>query len=1154
MALTQTDRLMSITTPLPPNPFGEDALILNGFSGQEGISQLFHFDLDLLGEGPVITHEAIVGQRVTVQLVLSGEHIRVFNGYISRFVQTGSESGVHHYRAEMVPWLWFLTRTTDCRIFPVPNKDLGRQITIPDILEEIFHDLHFTDYRFHEDVKPSFEPLEFCVQYRETDFNFVSRLMEQYGIFYYFEHAAGTHTLVMGNSTAVHQSVPTQTTVNFAPDSRALDDDAILELEFDKEIRAGRYAHRDFNFSMGVAGRLLQHQEPSIIELGGNANYELFDYPAEAPNRDQIQRLGGIRIQTEEAQHYLIRGRSSCRAFVSGYKFRLAENRSQSDFLPGVFNVDYLLTNVYHMASMGRTYSPGAGDGGQEESYSNSFSCIPFTIPFRPVQQTPKPIVQGPQTALVVGKEDEEIWCDEYGRIKVQFHWDRQGQKNEFSCCWVRVSQSWAGKGWGAQFIPRVGQEVIVEFLEGDPDKPLATGCVYNAENNPPYALPTNQTVSTIKTMSSKDGGGFNELRFEDKKGKEQVMIHSQRRMDVRVRASLYETVGGNREERVGSEDKGDHNTHICGDINHVLKGGEFSTVEKKRNETVKEEVIEEYQKDLMTVVDQRATLNAKEIVIEAEETLSLKSDKIIAQGASSLNLKAGTVKIEGTQAIFLKCGSSFVTLTPSGVMIKGDSVLVNSGGSTQPADAPLEAEDPTIEDPFEAAGATTALPGQGRGGGGGAPRQRTSRSIPLRRAPEPPPPPPEGPTVVPGIGREFLTIEWVEAETWCSEPATLRGTTSGYTDGEVEPAEIRNVMDGSVQDGVNLTIRSNAYSQAVDVKEWLPRQAGPDYESERDLDAFAGGQQTNPAIKLRFIPNLTNTAYSSGSARFNLKSENYELTIGGAISYVKGWIQFIIQLGSTVPAGTGGSAGVNFGASTPGAFSGTDWRFAKSSTSSPTGMVYWDGSAWQNVPATWSDPSSTLLYPIGIWREGSTNKAQFGSNWPETVPAWGAAQNSTRSSVLPTWTSTINSVWTNKFDIKRKECGSTDPQCCRYKTQTIVSFSEVATKSGRDIVLAANNARSNAGAWSLGESRANMPAHEFGHHLGNPDEYAGGVGVDASLNTDGATAGIDANSMMGQNMTIVKKRHYRTISQHLASMVNTQFGRSYTYEAVTVV
>ena len=531
MPFTQTDQLLRIDTPL-----GKDVLLVRGFTGQEGILKIPRFELDLFTEGPPIDFDAIVGQNVTIRVKVIDEKERFFNGFISRFAQTGSKTGIIHYRAEMVPWLWFLTRTADCRI--IQNK------TIPNIIEQIFTDLGFTDYKLS--LQSSYQPREYCVQYRETDYNFVARLMEQYGIFYFFEHEETKHTLVLTDTPNAHQPVPTQPSAKWQPKGSGLkEEDVITWLEFEKEIRPGKFSHTDYNFKKPSIN--LAVEEPSVIDIGGNGQYEIYDYPGEYLKKADGAALAKVRMQEEEALHYIISGSSTCRAFTSGYKFDLVE------YLLDDLNQLYLLTEVHHVGSVGETNSSGSTEGARGD-YSNTFTCIPHAIPFRPQQVTPKPVVQGPQTAVIVGPAGEEIWCDEFGRVKVQFHWDREGIKDENSSVWVRVSQLWAGQGWGAMFIPRIGQEVIVEFLEGDPDQPIITGRVYNGEQTVPYPLPSEQTKSTIKSNSSKGGGNSNELRFEDKAGSEEVYLHGARDWTVAIDNDKHQTVGHNETQSIGND------------------------------------------------------------------------------------------------------------------------------------------------------------------------------------------------------------------------------------------------------------------------------------------------------------------------------------------------------------------------------------------------------------------------------------------------------------------------------------------------------------------------------------------------------------------------------------------------------------------------
>lgn len=531
MPLTQENRLIAIDTPLGP-----DVLLLRGFTGHEAISRLFSFELDLLSPDPEIKFEDIIGQKVTIRVRLGKEKERFFHGIISRFMQTGSDVGLANYRATMVPALWFLTRTADCRIFQ--NKK------VPDIIQEIFKENGVTDIKTV--LKAAYEPRDYCVQYRETDFNFVSRLMEQYGMFYFFEHEEKKHTVVLSDDLSAHQPCPEQSKVSWNPHgSDNLDEDVITSLQWEETFRFGKYAVTDYNFE--TPSTSLRAEVKTQIDVGGNSKYEMYDYPGEYGKKAEGDGIAKIRMQEEEAQYKVLSGNGTARVFTTGYKFTL------QDYVRKDVNGDYVLTQVQHVASVGNTYTTDAAGGGTESDYSNSFVCIPAKRPFRPPQVTPKPMVQGPQTAVVVGKSGEEIWTDKYGRVKVQFHWDRYGKMNESSSCWVRVSQNWAGKNWGAMFIPRIGQEVIVEFLEGDADCPIITGRVYNAEQTVPYALPANQTQSGIKSNSSKSGGGSNEWRFEDKKGSEEVYLHGQKDWTIAIENDKNQTVGHDETLSVGN-------------------------------------------------------------------------------------------------------------------------------------------------------------------------------------------------------------------------------------------------------------------------------------------------------------------------------------------------------------------------------------------------------------------------------------------------------------------------------------------------------------------------------------------------------------------------------------------------------------------------
>jgi type VI secretion system secreted protein VgrG len=556
MAYTQTNRRIAITTPL-----GDDVLLLRGFTGSEAISQLFHFDLDLLSEDTSIKLQDLVGQNVTLRIFDADGAERSWNGFISRFSQGSQDRRLTAYRAQMVPWLWFLTRTADCRIFQ--NKKA------PDIIQKIFSDLGFQDFELR--LYGEFAPRDYCVQYRETDFNFVSRLMEEEGIYYYFTHEDGKHVLVLANDPAAHEPCPGQKTARYDFRGGSVTyEDVVTEWQYQEEFRPGAWCHTDYNF-----------ETPSTslaASVNGKNPYEIYEYPGEYRVRAEGDRLARIRLQEQTAPSNVSQGTSGCRHFTSGYKFTL-EDHYRTDL-----NQAYLLTAVRHVATQGADYQVGSGSAGSEElTYRNSFDCIPFSTPFRPPRLTPQPFVQGCQTAVVVGPGGEEIHTDKYGRVKVQFHWDREGKKNENSSCWIRVSHPWAGQSWGAISIPRIGQEVIVDFLEGDPDQPIIVGRVYNAEQMPPFGMPGGAVISGVKSNSTKGGGGYNEISLNDTKGTELINIHAQYDQQKKVEHDERVNVGNDRTEEVGHDEK----IKIGNDKTELVDRDRTLAVKRDKSETI---------------------------------------------------------------------------------------------------------------------------------------------------------------------------------------------------------------------------------------------------------------------------------------------------------------------------------------------------------------------------------------------------------------------------------------------------------------------------------------------------------------------------------------------------------------------------------------
>lgn len=542
MAITQATRQIAIDTPL-----GEDVLILRGFQGQEAISKLFAFELDLVSEEPSINYDDIVAQAVTVRVNLADGTPRYWNGYVSRFVQAGRDSNIAVYHATMVPWLWFLDQTTDCRIFQ--NK------TAPDIIKQIFQEYGYRDFSLS--LYGDFVKRDYCVQYRESDFNFVSRLMEEEGIFYFFEHENGKHTLVLGNDPGVHKACPNQPSARYEGTGGGWqDDDVILQWLQEQEVRPGTFTATDYNFETPTANML--------SSVNGKGKWEIYDFPGEYTKRADGDKLVKVRLQEQQTPKSVARGTSDCRAFGVGYKFTLTEHYRDD------VNQDYVLTALRHSAHHNLGFTSGAED--LNPVYENSFECVPVSTPIRPARRTPVPVVQGCQTAVVVGPDGEEIFTDQYGRVKVQFHWDREGKNNENSSCWIRVSYPWAGKSWGGVQIPRIGQEVVVDFIEGDPDRPIIIGRVYNAGQMPPWDLPSKKVVSGYKSNSTKGGGGYNEISFDDTKGTELIQVHGQYDMDTKiehderrhvlnnrtknVEVDETNTIGNNRTEKVGNNEQ----------------------------------------------------------------------------------------------------------------------------------------------------------------------------------------------------------------------------------------------------------------------------------------------------------------------------------------------------------------------------------------------------------------------------------------------------------------------------------------------------------------------------------------------------------------------------------------------------------------------
>ncbi|HEX3718434.1 MAG TPA: type VI secretion system tip protein TssI/VgrG [Verrucomicrobiae bacterium] len=668
MALTQQNRQIAIGTPLT-----NDTLLITSFSGHEELGRLFEFQVEMSSDNFNIDFDKIIGGNVTIRLQTTTGGTRYFNGIVSRFTQHPSSSNYATYHATIVPWLWLLTRTSDCRIWS--GADTTR--TVKDIIKALFSARGFSDFDDSQ-LSGNYTPWEFCVQYRETDFNFLSRIMEQEGIYYYFAHVDGKHTLMLTDSLDPLKSFPNYDQISFRPRSAAAPDgEYVREWTLNKELHSGSFVHTDFDFTKPRSD--LRTDPATISRQHDNATFEIFDYPGEFTAPGDGTQWSKIRIQELQSRYHLVHGQADCRGLAPGSTFTL-EDLPRTDQ-----NQKYVTVAVSHsIQSPGFESQKGAG----KEFYSCSFSALPVTEIFRPARITPKPLIQGPQTAIIVGAKGDEICTDQYGRVKLKFHWDRYSNSDDKSSCFIRVSQAWAGKKWGAICLPRVGQEVIVEFLEGDPDQPIITGRVYNGDAMPPYALPGEMTKSTVKSNSSKGGQGFNEIRFEDKKGSEQVFIHAEHNMDTRVKNDAFENIGNNR-HLVVTQDRleyvknnrhetvdNDHMEKIGADRNLNVVGKEAKSVGGNLSLTVKGDVIEVFKGNHSEVVSSDCYLKAANIVIEGTTNVTIKVGQsyiAIESGGISIGT-TGTISLQDTQGLTIQSSASISMQDSAGLSIKSSA------------------------------------------------------------------------------------------------------------------------------------------------------------------------------------------------------------------------------------------------------------------------------------------------------------------------------------------------------------------------------------------------------------------------------------------------------------------------------------------------
>ncbi|MDD1021228.1 type VI secretion system tip protein VgrG [Pseudomonas protegens] len=618
MLFQQSTRLAQVNCPLGP-----DVLLLNSMGGGEELGRLFDYQLQLTSSDANIDLNQLLGKPMGLSVQLDDGSQRYFHGIVARCSQNVDSGQFASYQVTLRPWLWLLSRTSDCRIF--------QNLSIPQIIKQVFRDLGFSD--FEDALSRPYREWEYCVQYRETSFEFVSRLMEQEGIYYFFRHEKDRHVLVLADAYGAHSSVPGYASVPYYPrDEQQRERDHIFDWHLAQEVQPGSLELNDYDFQRPSARIDVRSAMPRPHSAG---DYPLYDYPGTYVQSSDGEHYAQTRIEALQSLHERIELSGNARGLGVGNLFNLTGFSRQDQ------NREYLIVGIHYYVVQESLETGGSGGSAQFESH---LTCIDAQQSFRPLAKTQRPIVQGPQTARVVGPAGEEIWTDQYGRVKVHFHWDRHDQSNENSSCWIRVSQAWAGKNWGSMQIPRIGQEVIVSFLEGDPDRPIITGRVYNAEQTVPYDLPANATQSGMKSRSSKGGSpaNFNEIRMEDKKGAEQLYIHAERNQDIVVEVNESHSVGNDRVKSIGRD--------------------ETVTIGSARLRAVKE-------LDVLVVGGKKTDSISQSYIIEVGENLRL------VCGESVLELNAsGQINLSGKQISFYASGDAEFNT--------GGVLHLNNGGS----------------------------------------------------------------------------------------------------------------------------------------------------------------------------------------------------------------------------------------------------------------------------------------------------------------------------------------------------------------------------------------------------------------------------------------------------------------------------------------
>ena len=588
-----------------------DSLLLRRMHGHEELGRPFVYSLELLSLAPVQA-EQVLGLPMTVKLGLPGDDTRYFHGYTTELALMGAHGRYLRYQATLRPWIWLLSLTSNCRIF--------QQKTVPDVIKQIFRDRGFTD--IEDALTDSYRNWEYLAQYCETDFDFVSRLMEREGIYYYFKHEASRHTLVLADGYGAHQPLPGDPEVQyFVPDKDAYRErDYFDRWQCSQSVVSGSYVLEDYDFKRPSASLEAKLEAP---RQHAHADYEHYSYPGKYVENKDGDNQACVRLQELQVQAETFEAAGMVPTISAGALFKLIEFPHPDQ------NQEYLVVRAEYVLNAGDWESQTELD--TSSPYRCTVTSIKSKSQFRLERRTQRPIIAGHQTAKVVGKQGQELWTDEFGRVKVQFPWDREGKSDENSSCWIRVAQVWAGNGFGSIHIPRIGEEVLISFLEGDPDRPIITGRVYNGARKAPFPLPIKAMVSGTKSESTLGGSGYNELSMDDTKDQELFILHAQRDLEERIERNHTATIGG--------------------DVELSITGSSQETVKGAKSVDVTQSIDLVCGASSIRITPANITVTAPAISLVSEGAVSVTAGGAvnISSGGAATVTAGGTIAVTGT-------------------------------------------------------------------------------------------------------------------------------------------------------------------------------------------------------------------------------------------------------------------------------------------------------------------------------------------------------------------------------------------------------------------------------------------------------------------------------------------------------------------------